>query len=183
MAMLGARIGAMARTFARHALAPALAPALAGGVLMLAACSPQAETAETAAPAPIKPYLHAVSGLEVVPLTITQNGRVHRFRVEVAESPQEQWMGLRYRETMAADEGMIFPRFPARIATFTMQNTLIPLDMVFIGEDGVVGSILENTTPLEPGPFVSEAPAEAVLELNGGTAARLGIGPGAKVDW
>jgi uncharacterized membrane protein (UPF0127 family) len=155
------------------------APALAA--LALAACSPQAESA---APAPsMTPYLHAVSGLEVVPLTITQNGRAHRFRVEVAESQQEQWMGLRFRERMAADEGMIFPRFPPRIAAFTMENTQIPLDMVFIGEDGVVDSIIENTTPFEPGPFVSQEPAAAVLELNAGTTARLGIGPGARVDW
>jgi uncharacterized membrane protein (UPF0127 family) len=149
--------------------------------LALAACSPQAETA---APAPtITPYLHAESGLEVVPLTITQNGREHVFKVEVAESQQEQYMGLRFRESMGADEGMIFPRFPPRIASFTMENTQIPLDMVFIGEDGVVDSIIENTTPFEPGPFVSQEPAAAVLELNGGTAARLGIGPGAQVDW
>ncbi len=148
--------------------------------LAFAACSPQAETAP--AP-PITPYLHPLSGLEVVPLTIVQGAREHRFRVEVAEAPEEQWMGLRFRQTMAADEGMIFPRHPPRTAAFTMENTQIPLDMVFIGEDGIIDSIIANTTPFQPGPFISEQPAAAVLELNAGTAARLGITPGARVDW
>jgi len=153
---------------------------LAALALALAACSPQAETAQV----PTAPYSHAESGLQVVPLTIvTPEGERHRFRVEVAQTSQQQWMGLRFRETMAADEGMIFPREPARMAQFTMQNTQIPLDMVFIGEDGVVDSIIADTTPFAPGPFESVEPAAAVLELNGGTAARLGIVPGARVEW
>lgn len=154
--------------------------ALAAAALALAACSPQAETT---APAPVMPYLHPQSGLQVVPLTVTQNGREHRFRVEIAASPQEQWMGLRFREAMAADEGMIFPRDPPRMATFTMENTQIPLDMVFIGSDGVIDSIIADTTPFAPGPFMSIEPAAVVLELNAGTTARLGITPGAQVEW
>lgn len=149
--------------------------------LALAACSPQAET--TPAPAPITPYLHPLSGLEVVPLTIVQAGREHMFRVEVAEAPEEQWMGLRFREAMAADEGMIFPRHPPRTAAFTMENTPIALDMVFIGENGIIDSIIADTTPFQPGPFISEQPAAAVLELNAGTTVRLGITPGARVEW
>lgn len=155
------------------------AGALAAIALALAGCSPQVDTA----PAPVMPYLHPESGLQVVPLTISQNGRKHRFRVEVAADSQQQWMGLRFREAMAPDEGMIFPRDPPRAAAFTMQNTQIPLDMVFIGEDGIIDSIIAQTTPFDPGPFLSEQPAAAVLELNGGTAARLGFGPGARVEW
>jgi len=156
------------------------AGAFAALAFVLAACSPQAETP----PVPTAPYNHPESGLRVVPLTIiTPAGKRHLFRVEVAETSQQQWMGLRFRETMAADEGMIFPREPARIASFTMQNTQVPLDMIFIGEDRVVDSIVADTTPFEPGPFESVEPAAAVLELNAGTAARLGIVPGARVEW
>ncbi len=162
-----------------------LLPGLA--ILALAACSPQAQSlsqAETGAtPASQTPSVHPRSGLRVAPLTITQDGRTHRFRVEVAATQQEQWMGLRFRPAMGADEGMIFPRDPPRMASFTMQNTEIPLDMIFIGADGVIDQIIAETTPFEPGPFSSEEPAAAVLELNGGTAARLGITPGARVQW
>ena len=153
--------------------------ALAAALLASAGCTPAAETQ----PLAMAPYSHPVSGLQVVPLRIYQNGHAHYFKVEVAASPEEQYMGLRFRDEMAADEGMIFPRTPPRIATFTMQDTRIPLDMIFIGEDGVIDLIITDTTPFEPGPFVSKEPAAAVLELKAGTTARLGITPGAKVVW
>jgi len=59
-----------------------------------------------------------------------------------------------------------------------MHNTLIPLDMLFIAADGRIVDIHERAVPLSDESIVSKAPARAVLELNGGTAARLGIAPG-----
>ena len=168
-----------------------LVPVVMLAMPLLAACSPQSEPlppAPTTAPAATRTDLaearvHSRSGLQVVPLSISQDGQTHRFRVEVAAQPAEQWMGLRFRPAMAANEGMIFPRDPPSIASFTMQNTEIPLDMIFIGADGIIDQVIADTTPFAPGPFQSREPAAAVLELNGGTAARLGFGPGAKVDW
>jgi len=62
-----------------------------------------------------------------------------------------------------------------------MKNTFIPLDMIFIDQDGKVINIAERTIPHSEVVFSSKTPARAVLEVNGGTASRLGIRPGDQV--
>ncbi len=153
---------------------------------LTAACAPQ--TAQQAVAQPpeqaVQPGYHSISGLEVVPLTITnQDGTVHHFRVEVARSGQEQAKGLMFRKEMGADEGMIFPRNPPDIASFWMRNTVLSLDMIFVGTDGRILNIEANTVPYTLDSHRSQGIASAVLELNGGRAAELGIEPGAKVEW
>lgn len=158
--------------------------------LALAACSSQAgETAaaapptqEAAAPA-VETGIHPISGLEVIPLTISQDGKVHRVRVEVARSREEQARGLMFREQMGPDEGMIFPYDPPQGLSFWMRNTVLPLDIIFIGPDHRIINIHENTVPYSLDSRRSEGPAIAALELNGGRSAELGIGPGALVEW
>lgn len=158
-----------------------LAPLLA---LAPSACSPQAaESAAQGASAPVRASVHPQSGLEVIPLTVTTGGRSHAFRVEVARSPQDQARGLMFRTAMGADEGMLFPYDPPRIASFWMRNTVIPLDLIFIGPDRRVINVAANAAPYSEESIRSDAPAVAVLELNGGRAAELGIGPGAEVRW
>ena len=105
------------------------------------------------------------------------------FRAEVARSEQEQWMGLRFRTSMGEGEGMLFPRVPPRESYFTMQNTEIPLDLIFIGTDRRIMNIVHEAQPFTTGPYPSDGVALAVLELNGGTTARLGIETGDRVDW
>ena len=155
---------------------------LAVPALLLAACSPQAGTASPAA-TPEAPATHPVSGLEVIPLTITQDGKRHRFRVEVAATDEQQMRGLMFRTEMGADEGMIFPKEPAQMRSFWMRNTVIPLDMLFIGPDHKVVNIIANAVPYSLDSRPSAAPVIAVLELNGGRTAELGLGPGALVQW
>ena len=138
-------------------------------------CSPQA-----AAPAP---PARSVAGLEQVPLTITSSGRAHRFTVEVARSPQEQSQGLMFRQSVAPDRGMIFPYEPPQPVGFWMKNTLIPLDMIFIREDGTIANIAVNTVPLSLDVVPSAEPVAAVLEIAGGRSAELGIKAGDTVDW
>ncbi len=154
---------------------------LAVPALLLAACSPQAGAEAT--PTPKATGTHAVSGLQVVPLTITHKGKTHRFRVEVARTSEEQARGLMFRTEMGADEGMIFPKEPAEMRSFWMRNTVIPLDMLFIGPDHKIVNIIANAEPYSLESRPSAAPVIAVLELNGGRAAQLGIGPGATVSW
>ena len=127
--------------------------------------------------------VHPISGWKVVPLTISHDGRVHHFRVEVAESWSQQARGMMFREEMGPDEGMIFPMDPPRTAGFWMKNTLIPLDMIFVGPDGRISNIIANAEPRSLDSRRSEGPVKAVLELNGGRAAELGIVPGALVEW
>lgn len=149
---------------------------------LLAACSPQSASSGAAATA-AAPAAHPVSGLPVIPLTVTAGGKVHRFRVEVARSDEEQMKGLMFRTAMGADEGMIFPRDPPRQSAFWMKNTVIPLDIIYIGADRRILNIAANTVPYSEEPVPSEGAAAAVLELNGGRAAQLGIGPGDRVGW
>ena len=119
----------------------------------------------------------------LVPVTIAAAGQTHRFDVEVVRSAEEQKQGLKFRTALPASGGMLFPFDKPRIATFWMQDTLIPLDMFFVRADGSIDRIAENTIPQSLEPVTSGGEVSAVLELAGGTAARLGIDETAKVTW
>lgn len=122
--------------------------------------------------------------LRTVPLSITtRSGQVLHFRVEVAQTAEEQAIGLMYRKSLAPDAGMIFPLRPMRQASFWMANTYIPLDLIFIAPGGRIESIAAQATPLSLDPISSRGPVMAVLELGGGVAAASGIGVGDKVVW
>lgn len=120
--------------------------------------------------------------MEVTPLTIIGAESNHAFMVEVANDRDEISFGLMERESMDVDKGMLFDFDPPREPSMFMKNTLIPLDMLFIAEDGSIEMIARNTVPgslrtISPGVAV-----RAVLELNGGQAAELGIQPGDTVQ-
>ncbi len=126
----------------------------------------------------------AAQEMEVVPLAIeSPSGRErHAFRVEVARSAEEQARGLMFREALAPDAGMLFVHRRPKVANFWMKNTLIPLDMIWIGANGRVLGVHENAVPHSTDVISSNLPVIAVLEVPGGTAARLGIGPGHRVE-
>lgn len=139
----------------------------------LAACQP-AEQAATVAP----------SGLAEVPLTITTDeGQTHEFTVEVADTPETQRRGLMFRESLAPDRGMIFVYETPANQSFWMRNTYIPLDMIFVREDGTIARIEENTLPLSETPYSSLEPVTTVLEIAGGRSAELGIEAGDTVRY
>jgi uncharacterized membrane protein (UPF0127 family) len=110
----------------------------------------------------------------------TATGARHKFNVELATTPPQISQGLMFRRQMAADAGMLF-LFDPHPAVFWMKNTYIPLDMIFIGVDGRILNIAERTIPLTETPVPATGMTRAVLEVNGGTAARLGIKPGDRV--
>jgi uncharacterized membrane protein (UPF0127 family) len=148
--------------------------ALVALLLMLpAAC--QAGSSETT---------KSANGLSIVPLEIrTSTGKVHNFKVEVAQTDAEQARGLMFRDSLGPDAGMIFPMDPARPASFWMKNTVIPLDMIFVRPDGTIARIAPETVPHSLEPVDSGEPVSAVLEIAGGRAAQLGIAEGDKVTW
>lgn len=111
-------------------------------------------------------------------LTIDTASGPHRFALEMALTPEEQEQGLMFRKTLAADAGMLFDFGATRPVAFWMKNTLIPLDMLFIAADGRVADIHERAVPLSEATIEAKVPVRAVLEVNGGTVARLGIKPG-----
>lgn len=126
---------------------------------------------------------HAVSGLPVIPLTVIHGGRKHVFQVEVARSKQEQMRGLMFRTSMGPNEGMIFPQRTPNYASFWMKNTVLPLDIIYIGTDHRIMNVIANAEPYSNNSRYSEGLAIGVLELNGGRAAELGIGKGDLVKW
>jgi uncharacterized protein len=114
-------------------------------------------------------------------LTIKSKDAAHQFTVEVAKTSRQQSQGLMYRRKMAADAGMVFIYSSAKPISMWMKNTLIPLDMVFIGASGTISRIVERTTPMSQTIISSGGPAKAVLELNGGTASRMKLKIGDRV--
>jgi uncharacterized membrane protein (UPF0127 family) len=111
----------------------------------------------------------------------TAAGQRHHFEVEIAATPAQRGRGLMFRESMPADAGMLFLYSVEQPIRMWMKNTLLPLDMLFVAGDGRIVNIAENTTPLSEKVVGSGAPALGVIELNGGTARRLGIAPGDRV--
>lgn len=124
------------------------------------------------------------TGLKIIPLTVHPQGRrALTYRVEVAATPQQQATGMMFRRTMPPFTGMLFPTDPPREASFWMRNTLIPLDLVFIGPNRRIIRIHPRARPLSDDPIPSGGPVIAVLELAGGEAARAGLNVGDRVDW
>jgi uncharacterized protein len=116
-------------------------------------------------------------------LDIEARGHADHFDVWIANTPLRQEQGLMFVRDLPASEGMLFPEDSPQVAHFWMKNTYIPLDMVFVGEDGRVAKIIANARPFSLGILSSDVPVIAVLEIRGGEAQRLGIRVGDKVSW
>jgi uncharacterized membrane protein (UPF0127 family) len=97
------------------------------------------------------------------------------FDIELALTPPQMEQGLMFRRSLAADAGMLFDYGDPQPVAMWMKNTLIPLDMVFIGKDGTVVDFRERAVPMSLDTIEPKVPARAVLEVNAGTAQRLGL--------
>jgi uncharacterized protein len=111
----------------------------------------------------------------------TESG-MHRISVEIADTPETRERGLMHREEMARDAGMLFDFGEARSVSMWMKNTLIPLDMLFLRDDGTIANIARNARPLDLTPIPSSEPVRYVLELNGGAAAAYGARAGDRLE-
>jgi uncharacterized protein len=111
---------------------------------------------------------------------VTSTGR-HAFQIEIANNDATRERGLMDRRYMAADHGMLFEFDREAPVAFWMKNTYIPLDMIFIAPSGAVTHIVANAEPLSERVIPSGGPCVAVLELNGGAAASIGLKVGDKV--
>ena len=106
-----------------------------------------------------------------------------RIAVELAESREEQTVGLMRRRSLPARGGMLFVYEDDQPQRFWMKNTPLPLDIVFISSDSSIVNIARRTTPLSEQSIESEAPARFVLELRGGFIERYGIDENARIEW
>jgi len=123
-----------------------------------------------------------------IQVTVHAKAGPRQFNVEVARTAAEQERGLMFRTNLPVDGGMLFAPYPAegagpREASFWMKNTPSPLDILFIRPDGTIAAIAENAVPYSEQPMKSGEPVSAVLEINGGKSAELGIAVGDKVTW
>lgn len=105
----------------------------------------------------------------------------HSFNIEVAATDQERALGLMFRRSLPEHAGMLFLYDRPRPIVMWMKNTLIPLDMVFISQDGSVHRIESDTEPFSTAVIPSEGAVVGVLELNAGAARKIGLKPGDKV--
>lgn len=103
---------------------------------------------------------------------------VAQFTVELADEPRERNLGLMNRPSMPQSRGMLFIYEEPQSAAFWMKNTLIPLDMIFASAEGEILRIHRNAIPLDETIIDGGPGVLAVLEINGGLAARLGIEAG-----
>lgn len=134
-------------------------------------------------PAAAQEPLVANPPLAAIPLKLSASGHAHKYVVEVARTTSEQARGLMLRKIMPRGHGMIFPMDPPREAAFWMEGTVLPLDLVFIAPDHRIRRIAANAVPFDKTQIPSGGVVAAVLELNAGEAARIGLHSGDKVDY
>ena len=114
-------------------------------------------------------------------LEIASKTGVHVFSVEVVDNDADRAKGLMYRKELPEGKGMLFDFKTEQEASFWMENTYIPLDMIFIRGNGTILRIAENTEPLSTRLIPSGGRVRGVLEVIAGTARKLGIAPGDRV--
>ncbi len=108
----------------------------------------------------------------------TKEGDKVSFKIELALTPEQQAKGLMNRTELPEKNGMLFVFGNEAERYFWMKNTLIRLDMIFIRKDGTINSIKSNALPNDMTSVPSNGPVSAVLEINGGEAAKYGIKAG-----
>lgn len=118
--------------------------------------------------------------VDPAPLVLETGGGERRFTIEIADTDGERSAGLMFRNEMNDDHGMLFVFEQTRRLSFWMQNTPMPLDLIFIGEDGRVVAIRWGK-PFSTAPIAPLSPARFVLELKAGTAQNAGLTEGDRV--
>ena len=147
-------------------------------LLLTAACSPQATEPQTGT----LPKLD--KSFEFASLTVINDaGETLEFDVYLATNPEQQRRGLMFVRNMPEDTGMLFIYQGEQTRSMWMKNTYIPLDMVFARADGTVTNVIADAVPHTLQSNTSSEPARYVLELNAGTARRLGIGTRSRLLW
>ena len=120
---------------------------------------------------------------QTLPITAEAEIAGETIQLEVAQTPEQQAIGLMFRESLADDRGMLFPFESAKVARFWMKNVPISLDMIFLDGDRIVG-IAADVPPCQTNPcpvYGPKAMVNQVIELRGGRAAELGLEIGDRI--
>jgi hypothetical protein len=116
------------------------------------------------------------------PLDIKASTKVLHFKVEIANTDAQREQGLMCRTGLSDDYGMLFEFGDSAERTFWMQNTVSPLDIIYIAPNGRIVSIQKEAKPLDETPLPSYGSASGVLEINAGLSDKLGLKPGDVVE-
>jgi uncharacterized membrane protein (UPF0127 family) len=146
----------------RSALHPATL-SRAAAALLLAACA----------------LAGAQTGPQRLPVTQLTAG-MHLIRAEVAHTPEQRAIGLMHRTSLGANEGMLFVFEQPGVQCFWMKNTLVPLSIAFLADDGTIVNIADMQ-PQSLDSHCSDKPVRYALEMNQGWFDRKGLKPGAKL--
>jgi len=165
-----------------HHTATLRRPAIAAFTLLMifaaSGCSADTTTAPAApSTAPVLPA--GVEAIKFASAPFTIKGKP--FTLEIADTDAKTERGLMYRHAMADDHGMLFVFPTPSTAGFWMKNTFIPLDIIFLDKDGKVLAVHHRIPHDETGMGPS-TPALYVIELNAGTAEKIGLKPGDTID-
>ena len=112
---------------------------------------------------------------------IRLNAGIHNIQAEVAQTPDERATGLMFRKTMGSSDGMLFAFEQPATQCFWMKNTLLPLSIAFIADDGTIVNI-DDMKPQTLDSHCSTKPVRFVLEMNQGWFSKRGIKAGAKLQ-
>jgi uncharacterized membrane protein (UPF0127 family) len=134
------------------------------------------------------PVANESAAAATVAVTITTAEGPRVLNLEVADTEPEQTRGLMYRSSLPQNGGMLIAPYPpnggpAEEVNFWTKNVPIAVDFIFIRPDGTIAKIAENALPLSETRIPSGEPVSAVIEINGGRSAELGISPGDSVNW
>ena len=129
---------------------------------------------------PLIPAVQAQQEPQRLP-AIQLSAGMHLVRAEVAQSPAQREIGLMHRKTMGPNEGMLFVFEQAAPQCFWMKNTLLPLSIAFLADDGTVVNI-EDMKPQSLDSHCAKEPVRFALEMNQGWFAKRGIKPGSKLS-
>ena len=121
----------------------------------------------------------AVAVAQQLPRTELSAG-VHLIRAEVADNFVTRMQGLMHRPSMGANEGMLFVFDEPGIQCMWMKNTLIPLSVAYLADDGSIVNI-EDMNPQTEDSHCTKKPVRFALEMNLGWFASKGLRPGAKL--
>ena len=140
-------------------------------------------------PSPLATLFAVLAALATVPAAaqqpqqlpmVTLNAGMHNVQAQVAASPDHRQIGLMYRREMPTNEGMLFVFEDTSRQCFWMRNTLLPLSIAFIADDGTIVN-LADMKPMTEDSHCSSKPVRYALEMNAGWFAKRGIGPGSKL--
>ena len=115
-------------------------------------------------------------------LTIHAEGRQVDYQVEVADNNRLRRLGLMHRRSLPENQGMLLLFAQPQRASIWMKNTFIPLDLLYIDDQGRIVKIVENAIPRSTGAMRSNGKVKAVLELNAGQVSKWGLAVGDRVS-